>query len=376
MEEIIDEDVGSIDGSIVGSVLTGEFESSDDRCSKSSPERMDRDLDLENRIPNAIPLNGSNSKQLPRKKFAAPLPPQSKMSVGPSEPLKELTIDSSPLRAHNISPGKEAIEILDDLCNALDCDEAPTSSSSSPRRYQNHTPTSQTDDYTPSHKIRDLSAEYAKQSDSKEMPITSHETASTPGKVVQIAATFNVRPPNQNSREFNVKRPTAAVEVKSVEESQSISMDGKGFSNDRRPKPLKHQQQKATKTPETSKGSPKEHHSRADSGVDSQEFVSVPPVEPAPDYEELNAAKRPEVTVRAGYLKLVTCSYISTILEKRTEIVPNRRVIEEPQSVSISSSSTNDKQSTPVYNNNKLLNRSLPNRATVTRKTRTYVCFE
>jgi hypothetical protein len=114
-EEIIVDDEGSIDGS----VMTGGFESSDDHCSKSSPERMDADMELENRIPVAVSSN--NSKQLPRKTFAAPLPPQDltvSINSKTSEPLQELTFGkhNSPLRSFNISPGKEAIEILDDLC--------------------------------------------------------------------------------------------------------------------------------------------------------------------------------------------------------------------------------------------------------------------
>jgi hypothetical protein len=102
-------------------MITNDFESSDDHCSKSSPERMDADTELENRIP--VTASSNNSKQLPRKTFAAPLPPSQQdltvsISSKSSEPLKELTIGThnSPLRLHNISPGKEAIEILDDLC--------------------------------------------------------------------------------------------------------------------------------------------------------------------------------------------------------------------------------------------------------------------
>lgn len=100
--------------------MTGDFESSDDHCSKTSPERTDVDMELESRVP--IVASSNNSKQLPRKTFAAPPPPQQDLTVSisskSSELLKELTIDkhNSPLRGHNISPGKEAIEILDDLC--------------------------------------------------------------------------------------------------------------------------------------------------------------------------------------------------------------------------------------------------------------------
>lgn len=57
--------------------------------------------------------------------------------------------------------------------------------------------------------------------------------------------------------------------------------------------------------------------------------------------------------------------------------MPSKRVVDEQQPGSLSSSANstsneNRKPQKPVHTNN-LLNRSVPNRATVTRKTRTYV---
>ncbi|KAI6177303.1 Sterile20-like kinase [Aphelenchoides bicaudatus] len=364
-EEIIVDEEGSIDG---GSVMTGDFESSDDHCSKASPARMETDLDLENRMP--VVASSNNSKQLNRKKFAAPLPPQQDLTVSisskSSEPLKELTIDkhNSPNRAYNISPGKEAIEILDDLCNALDCDESPSSSSSSPRRYHSQTPKltpdSQIDDQEPSHNIRNVSSEYAKSNGVKEVPLNREAVgdASKKNGVSQLAASFNVRPPNQNSRE-PTKLQRTTVEVRPVEEPQKVNgsvVNGKAPSIE---PPKSH-------TPEIPQNiSPKEQHSRTDSGVDSQEFalVAAPPPEPEVDYN-LNADKK------AAAAKMPKP-------EKKVEPAPVRQVADEqlPASLSSSTNSSNNenwKQPKPAHTNS-MLNRSLPNRATVTRKTRTYV---
>jgi hypothetical protein len=75
---------------------------------------------------------------------------------------------------------------------------------------------------------------------------------------------------------------------------------------------------------------------------------------------------------------LYLTNFLNThILEKKPESAPPRQVVNEQQPSSLSSSANstaneNWKQPKPVHTNN-MLNRSLPNRATVTRKTRTYV---
>lgn len=58
----------------------------------------------------------------------------------------------------------------------------------------------------------------------------------------------------------------------------------------------------------------------------------------------------------------------------KQELLPNKRVVDEQKSASLSSSTTsNENRKPPQPIANKMLNRSVPNRATVTRKTRTYV---
>jgi hypothetical protein len=323
-EIIIDEETGSIDGSVGGSVLTNEFESSDERTSKSSPERMDIDTELENRAPvNKSPFvssNGTNT-QLPRKTFAAPLPPSNPAIA----PLNELKIEQHghSIRT-NISPGKEAIEILDDLYNDLDNDynENPSSSvSPSPQR-----PVPNNDESTPTHAIRDVSTEFSKPTAPKELPLNGEN-----GRVAQIAASFNVRQPSaQSSRETTPKMQRTTVEVRNPP--------------------------KSSESP-----SPEQKHSREDSGVDSQEFAPayVPPPDPPIDYEA-----RPQLKKTGNSINLSFCKFV---LESKPEPVQQRRVSDE------STQPTNGiRKQQPVHTNN-LLNRSVPNRATVTRKTRTYV---
>lgn len=62
-------------------------------------------------------------------------------------------------------------------------------------------------------------------------------------------------------------------------------------------------------------------------------------------------------------------------LEEKAEPAPPRKVVDEQQPTSLSSSanSTANENWKPPKPTNSMLNRSLPNRATVTRKTRTYV---
>jgi hypothetical protein len=175
----------------------------------------------------------------------------------------------------------------------LDYDETPSSSSSSPRRYQSQTPkltpNSQIDeDQTPSHRIKDLSTEYSSKSNGiKEVPLNHEPVGDKRNSVNLIAASFNVRPPGQNSRESTPKVQRTTVEVRPPEEpprQQTITVNV--HANDQ---PAK------GRTPELPKNnaSPKEQHSRTDSGVDSQEYapVAVPPPEPEIDYES-NAIKK------------------------------------------------------------------------------------
>lgn len=247
-------------------------------------------------------------------------------SKAPPEPLNEPEIGP------NISPGKEAIEILDDLCNALDCDAS--SSSLSPRRYQQTTPKQHTpnNDIT-THAIRDLSNEYAKSASStKDLLIRDVEASNKRNNVPQIAASFNVRPPDQSSRESTpkVQRQTT-IEINSEPEIKVISVD--------------------------------QRHSREDSGVDSQEFTTIPPPEPEIDYP----VKRPETS--APKVEEATPSNSSKESRKHSKNSSDEQI---PANTSTSTSSSTRIQPKYVHSNG-LLNRSVPNRATVTRKTRTYV---
>lgn len=117
----------------------------------------------------------------------------------------------------------------------------------------------------------------------KDVPLNHEPVGDKRNSVNLIAASFNVRPPNQNSREPTPKMQRTTVEVRAPEEPQTITVNV--HSTDQ---PAK------SRTPELPKNaSPQEQHSRTDSGVDSQEFapVFVPPPEPEIDYES-NAIKQ------------------------------------------------------------------------------------
>ena len=110
-------------------------------------------------------------------------------------------------------------------------------------------------------------------------------------------------------------------------------------------------------------------------GVDSQEFATTaPPPEPEIDYES-NAIKQRNINPGNP----LNCDFMhACLLVEKRESLPAKVINEEPNPTSVSSGSSKSTASEqrrpakPVHSNN-LLNRSVPNRATVTRKTRTYV---
>uniref|UniRef100_A0A1I7RLT9 Protein kinase domain-containing protein n=1 Tax=Bursaphelenchus xylophilus TaxID=6326 RepID=A0A1I7RLT9_BURXY len=172
-EEVLMEETASVDES--GSVKTVDFES-DVESHKISPNNSGDFSNPQKRLadkisPEATPV-ASEAQKVAKKRFAAPKPPEhgedgtplardqpdrvfngvkvekkeirnngdvpnatltetptrpalSKSATRYEEPLTELQItgEDSPRHKRNISPGKQAIEILDDLYNALDNDE-------------------------------------------------------------------------------------------------------------------------------------------------------------------------------------------------------------------------------------------------------------
>ncbi|CAD5213299.1 unnamed protein product [Bursaphelenchus okinawaensis] len=156
-EEVLLEETGSVDES--GSVKTVDFDSSSEVGSqKFSAPGTSSDFShghkrlAEKLSPDATPIANEVNGKVAKKRFAAPKPPDedhtplaihqdrteenqdvketpcrngfAKSLTRFEEPLSELQIsENSPKQKRNISPGKEALEILDDLDNVLDNDE-------------------------------------------------------------------------------------------------------------------------------------------------------------------------------------------------------------------------------------------------------------
>ncbi|KAI6218428.1 Protein kinase domain-containing protein [Aphelenchoides besseyi] len=385
-EVIIADDAESVDGSVGGSVMTGDFESGDELCNKQAANQIEMNVDVENRVPLRDANGNSDVKQLPRKKFAAPSPPDNDKTPQATnfvvqmknvDALKELTIENpnspTPYTNRNISPGKEAIEILDDLYNALDNDYADgtASSSSSPRRPHEQTPKTNIEDANgPSHMIRDLSAEFASSANSTPRA-NSHSWKDdfNQVRVSELAANFNVRQPAQSSRNSTPQLQRTTLELRS-ETTETPSRHASKMHRHSSPASSDHQPTNSSHSSSSTDHSIQHQSNHSDSGVETHESTSVvpPPPEPPIDYEVQAAKTKNQRSVPAS---------------KQVESTPKRRISDES---TVSLSQTPSVTMSPVINgrhktptivaqnpNGSLLTRSAPNRATVTRKTRTYV---
>ncbi|KAI6188738.1 Protein kinase domain-containing protein [Aphelenchoides besseyi] len=335
-EVIIADDAESVDGSVGGSVMTGDFESGDELCNKQTANQIEMDVDVENRAPLRDANGNSDVKQLPRK-----------------------------------NPGKEAIEILDDLYNVLDNDYADgtASSSSSPRRPQEQTPKAGKEEANgPSHMIRDLSVEFA--SSVNATPRANNQSWKddfNQVRVSELAANFNVRQPTQSSRNSTPQLQRTTLELRS-ESTETPSRHASKMHRHSSPASSDHQPTNSSHSSSSTDHSIQHQSNHSDSGVETHESTSVvpPPPEPPIDYE-VQAAKTKN----------------QRSAPKQVESTPKRRISDES---TVSSAHTPSVTMSPIINgrqktptnvtqnpNGSLLTRSAPNRATVTRKTRTYV---
>ncbi|KAI6239143.1 Protein kinase domain-containing protein [Aphelenchoides fujianensis] len=288
-EILLADDAVSVDGSVGCSVLTGEGESSDEVSSKMSAAPIEIDAEAENRVPlreaNGTPQ--TNGKQAARKKFAAPSPPEDE---------------------------KEAIEILDDLYNALDNDYAEDASAST--------------------------------------------------------STFGI--PSQSSRNSTPQLQRTTLEIRAETSAPPAKLSPPKAHRHSSPASSDHQPTSSTHSSTSTAPSIQHQSNHSDSGVETHDPPSAvpPPPEPPIDYEQ-----------QAGKSKAAE----QRLAARKHESAPVRRVSDEstpsahehPQSLPMSPVVNGRHKVAPAvvaqHQNGSLLSRSAPNRATVTRKTRTYV---